>query len=236
MTKRQKAAGTTGPTLKIKMIGSVIGCPIKQRATVSAAVYWTKNKDEIFFTQTGRYRASAPPPGWPLPPVVLEVLPPPCTSATCTSGGLPSEFGYRNLGTDKNKGFELGIDGDGEELLYFRSQLVLASKLAGVQPPVDGPCTNFHDVVQVSVHAERARRLGFGGVLCIHPQQVAAVNAAFTPTASQVTWAQRVLDAATRSGGAAPCTSMMSTPRATASSASAGPVTLASRKVMLNRT
>ena len=78
---------------------------------MSAAVYWTKNKDEIFFTQTGRYRASAPPPGWPLPPVVLEVLPPPCTTATCPSGGLPSEFSYLNLGTDKNKGFELGIDG-----------------------------------------------------------------------------------------------------------------------------
>ncbi|HEX8031416.1 MAG TPA: TonB-dependent receptor, partial [Vicinamibacterales bacterium] len=84
---------------------------IKKRATVSAAVYWTKNRDEIFFTQTGRYRASAPPPGWPLPPVVLEVLPPPCASAQCTTGGLPSEFSYRNLGTDKNKGFELGIDG-----------------------------------------------------------------------------------------------------------------------------
>ncbi len=54
---------------------------INKRATVSAAVYWTKNEDEIFFTQTGRYRAAAPPPGWPLPPVVLEVLPPPCTTA-----------------------------------------------------------------------------------------------------------------------------------------------------------
>ena len=32
---------------------------IKKRATVSAAVYWTTNKDEIFFTQTGRYRADA---------------------------------------------------------------------------------------------------------------------------------------------------------------------------------
>jgi len=83
---------------------------IKKRATVSAAVYWTTNHDEIFFTQTGRYRAAAPPPGWPLPPVVLEVLPPPCTSATCTSGGLPSEFSYRNLGTNRNKGFELGVD------------------------------------------------------------------------------------------------------------------------------
>ena len=84
---------------------------IKQRATVSAAVYFTTNRDEIFFTQTGRYRAGAPPPAWPLPAVVLEVLPPPCATAVCTTGGLPSEFSYLNLGKVKNKGFELGIDG-----------------------------------------------------------------------------------------------------------------------------
>ena len=85
---------------------------INNRATISAAVYFTKNEDEIFFTQVGRYRATAPPPGWPLPPVVLEVLPPACVPGQpCTTGGLPSEFSYRNLGTVKNKGFELGIDG-----------------------------------------------------------------------------------------------------------------------------
>ena len=84
---------------------------INDRATVSAAVYWTTNHDEIFFTQTGRYRAAAPPPGWPLPPVVLEALPPPCTTAVCTSGGLPSQFSYLNLGTVKNRGLELGVDG-----------------------------------------------------------------------------------------------------------------------------
>ncbi len=95
---------------------------IANRATVSAAVYWTRNTDEIFFTQTGRYRALGPPPGWiqalqPLPPLqaagVLEVLPPPCASPVepCTTGGLPSSFSYENLGEVVNKGFELGIDG-----------------------------------------------------------------------------------------------------------------------------
>ncbi len=39
------------------------------------------------------------------------MLPPACTSATCTTGGLPSAFSYLNLGTVKNKGFELGVDG-----------------------------------------------------------------------------------------------------------------------------
>jgi outer membrane receptor protein involved in Fe transport len=95
---------------------------LRNRATLSAAVYWSKNTDEIFFTQVGRYRALSPPPGWlarlgaVLPPLqaagILEILPPACTSPTapCTSGGLPSAFSYLNLGTNRNKGFELGID------------------------------------------------------------------------------------------------------------------------------
>lgn len=91
---------------------------VNKRATVSAAVYFTKNTDEIFFTQTGRYRATAPPPAWPLPAVVLEALPPPCAPGQpCTTGGLPSQFSYRNLGEVKNKGFELGADGAVNEAL-----------------------------------------------------------------------------------------------------------------------
>jgi outer membrane receptor protein involved in Fe transport len=84
---------------------------IKSRATVSASVYWTTNEDEIFFTQTGRYLPPNPPPGWPLPAAVLAALPPACVTLPCTTGGLPSAFSYLNLGTVKNKGFELGIDG-----------------------------------------------------------------------------------------------------------------------------
>jgi outer membrane receptor protein involved in Fe transport len=43
---------------------------------------------------------------------ILNALDPPCVPSTpCTTGGLPSEFSYRNLGEVKNKGIELGIDG-----------------------------------------------------------------------------------------------------------------------------
>jgi outer membrane receptor protein involved in Fe transport len=94
---------------------------INSRATVSAAVYYTKNNDEIFFTQVGRYRATNPPAGWlqrlaflgpQLPLGILEGLPPACASPTqpCSTGGLPSQFSYRNLGINRNKGFELGVD------------------------------------------------------------------------------------------------------------------------------
>jgi citrate lyase subunit beta/citryl-CoA lyase len=98
---------------------------------------------------------------------------------------------------------ELGIDGDGDELLAFRSQLVLASRLAGIQSPVDGPCTSWEDTDLLSADSRRARRLGFGGKLCIHPKQIASVNAAFSPSEAEVAWARKVLDAAKRSGGAA---------------------------------
>jgi len=49
----------------------------------------------------------------------------------------------------------------------------------------------------------RARRLGFGAKLCIHPKQVAAVNRGFLPSDAELDWARRVLAAAEASGGAA---------------------------------
>ena len=90
-----------------------------------------------------------------------------------------------------------------DELIFFRSQLVLASRLAGLQPPVDGVSTAIDDAARLRDDALRARRLGFGGKLCIHPRQVADVNRHFAPSETERAWAQRVLEAAAASGGAA---------------------------------
>ncbi len=98
---------------------------------------------------------------------------------------------------------DLGIEGDGEELLHFRSQLVLASRLAEVAAPVDGVCTVLDDPQVLREATLRARRLGFGAKLCIHPKQVEIVNAAFAPTATELEWARRVVAAADASQGAA---------------------------------
>jgi citrate lyase subunit beta/citryl-CoA lyase len=98
---------------------------------------------------------------------------------------------------------DLGISGDGEELLFFRSQLVLASRLAQIEAPVDGVSTALDDAAQLRADTLRARRLGFGAKLCIHPKQVPVVNAAFAPTAQEIEWAKRVLEAAEQSQGAA---------------------------------
>jgi citrate lyase subunit beta/citryl-CoA lyase len=98
---------------------------------------------------------------------------------------------------------DLGLDGDGEETLYVRSRLVLVSRLAGLPPPVDTVWTNIDDVEQLRAQTLRSRRLGFGGKLCIHPSQVAHVNACFVPNEDEVAWAKRILEAVSRSKGSA---------------------------------
>lgn len=98
---------------------------------------------------------------------------------------------------------DLGIDGEGEELLYFRSGLVLVSRLANLQPPIDGVTVAIEDAQALRAETLRGRRLGFGAKLCIHPKQVPVVNACFAPTADEVAWAERVLAAASVSKGSA---------------------------------
>jgi len=97
---------------------------------------------------------------------------------------------------------DLGIQGD-DELLAFRSQIVLVSRLANLAQPADGVTTSIDDVAAVERDTARARRLGFGAKLCIHPRQVEAVNRGFAPTEQELAWARRVLDAAAQAQGAA---------------------------------
>ncbi|BDB24072.1 CoA ester lyase [Cupriavidus sp. TA19] len=97
---------------------------------------------------------------------------------------------------------ELGIEGDDEELLFFRSMLVLASRTAGIAAPVDGVTVSIADADELGAASVRGRRLGFGAKLCIHPSQVEAVNAAYRPSDARVAWAERVIAAAKTSPGA----------------------------------
>jgi citrate lyase subunit beta/citryl-CoA lyase len=98
---------------------------------------------------------------------------------------------------------DLAITGEDEELHYFRSQLVLVSRQAGIRSPVDGICAAIQDFERLRAQTLRARRFGFGGKLCIHPKQIRVVNESFLPSSEEVAWARRVVDAASRSSGAA---------------------------------
>jgi citrate lyase subunit beta/citryl-CoA lyase len=98
--------------------------------------------------------------------------------------------------------FALDIDADGGDrfLDHARSQLVLASRAAGIAAPLDSPPADIKDLARVAESARLARNFGFGGKLCIHPAQLATVQGAFAPTKADVEWALSVIGA---EGGAA---------------------------------
>ena len=98
--------------------------------------------------------------------------------------------------------FALDIDADGGDrfLDHARSRLVVASRAAGIAAPLDSPATAIRDTGPVAESARLGRGFGFGGKLCIHPAQLAAVKEAYSPSAEQIDWARRVLAA---EGGAA---------------------------------
>src|SRR5438067_1401033 len=84
-----------------------------------------------------------------------------------------------------------------EELLLARTQLVHASRLAGLEPPVDTVYPHFRDREGLERTSRRARDLGFQGRTCIHPDQVAPVNRIFSPSPEEIAWAEEVMAAFT---------------------------------------
>ncbi|AXF01763.1 HpcH/HpaI aldolase/citrate lyase family protein [Paraburkholderia hospita] len=92
-------------------------------------------------------------------------------------------------------GVDAGIDGNGREFDYVRSQFVIESRFAGLPAPIDGVTLATDDAPLIAADVLDARRFGFGGKLCIHPKQVDAVNDGFAPSDAERAWAARVLAA-----------------------------------------
>ncbi|WP_433496481.1 HpcH/HpaI aldolase/citrate lyase family protein [Sphaerimonospora sp. CA-214678] len=76
--------------------------------------------------------------------------------------------------------------GDERELLWVRSQVVLASAAAGIDPPVAPVSTDFRDLDALRASTLGLARLGYVGRACIHPAQIAVVNEVFTPADDEV--------------------------------------------------
>ena len=82
-----------------------------------------------------------------------------------------------------------------EELSELRVRMIVASRAAGLEPPIDTVWIHLQDADALRRSVERSLRMGFQGRLCIHPDQVAVVNEIFTPTAAAVERAERVVKA-----------------------------------------
>ena len=84
---------------------------------------------------------------------------------------------------------------DEAELLPARSAVVMASRAAGIEPPLDTVWADLRDAEGFARSASLAASLGFQGKMCIHPDQIAVTNAAFSPSEAQLAWARRVVAA-----------------------------------------
>ena len=84
---------------------------------------------------------------------------------------------------------------DEEVLQYARARLSHASRLGDLLPPVDTVVLQIKDNERFMASAERGRKYGFGGKLCIHPSQVPLTNEVFTPSAEEIAHARAVVAA-----------------------------------------
>jgi citrate lyase subunit beta/citryl-CoA lyase len=83
---------------------------------------------------------------------------------------------------------------EAHELIYARSALVFAATSARIQS-IDQVWPDLGDVDGLTADAGQARRLGFTGKAIIHPSQIDPVNTAFSPSAADIEFAERVVAA-----------------------------------------
>ena len=91
---------------------------------------------------------------------------------------------------------DMGIEitKEGAELSYPRSRIAVASRAAGIEPPLDTPfMMDLKDMEALKNDAGRAKQLGFQGKLCIHPNQIEPCHAIFSPEKEEILYAERVV-------------------------------------------
>jgi citrate lyase subunit beta/citryl-CoA lyase len=89
----------------------------------------------------------------------------------------------------------LSVSMDEPELAEARARLVMISRAAGLENPLDSPWFHLKEADGFRRALERSRRGGFQGRLCILPDQIAPVNAAYLPSAEELAQAERIVAA-----------------------------------------
>lgn len=124
------------------------------------------------------------PPLWPLVegPAALPSLPAIAAAAAPGGGVMLGGVDYAAaIGT------EPGWDG----LYHIRAAIVAATAAAGCGA-IDAPFLDTADSDGLEAETRRVRAMGFGGRACIHPAQVEMINRLFTPSAAEVSKAERI--------------------------------------------
>jgi len=109
--------------------------------------------------------------------------------ATKRIGGIA--FGHGDFSAAMGIKAAPSVDGI---VLHARGQVVMAAKAAGVTP-IDNVYLDIPDVEGLTAETRQGKQLGYEGKACIHPTQVAPVNAVYTPTVEEVAYARDLISA-----------------------------------------
>lgn len=84
----------------------------------------------------------------------------------------------------------------------LRTDMLLHSRINHLHAPIETTFPDFNNTEAVKRNARHWQDMGFGGVLCIHPKQVAAVKEMIRPSENTLSFAKKVLAEYERSGAA----------------------------------
>ena len=93
---------------------------------------------------------------------------------------------------------DLGINltREGRELDYPRTRIPIASRAAGLVPPLDTPwMVDLKDMDALVADARKAKAYGFQGKIVIHPNQIQPCHEVFTPTPDEIAFSRRIVEA-----------------------------------------
>ena len=105
---------------------------------------------------------------------------------------LPRVNGILLGAEDFTKDLEVKRTKEGKEILYARSRIIVACKAYKIDA-IDTPFTDTLDMEGLVKDVTYVKELGMNAKSAIHPNQIEAINNAFTPTKQEIEYAQRVL-------------------------------------------
>jgi citrate lyase subunit beta/citryl-CoA lyase len=118
-----------------------------------------------------------------------------CEEIAAASPRIASLLGGTGPNADVSRelGFQFSVEG--LETLYLRSRIVLACRSNGLHHPLAGVWQDIADLEGFRRFAEDNRRLGYRGIVLIHPSHVQLANEVFTPSADTVAFYRRMITA-----------------------------------------
>jgi citrate lyase subunit beta/citryl-CoA lyase len=109
-------------------------------------------------------------------------------------------------GADYTLDLDLEWTPEEHELSFARARLAHASRVAGIEPPIDTAILQLKDAERFLQSTRNGKRMGFQGKLCLHPDQVRPCHGVFAPSQVEVERAKSIVEAfevANASGSAA---------------------------------